>query len=87
MLCDGNTHGGAENLRWRLNLAAFPDCLDIEILGKILQGGARDNVMEVGAVLAGGHTISDNESKYGLCVSGFVDPKAMWKIMERSWRC
>ena len=61
-----------------LNLAAFPDCLDIEILGKILQGGA-DKVMEAGAVLAGGHTISDNEPKYGLCVSGFVDPKAMWK--------
>ena len=36
-----------------LNLAAFPDCLDIEILGKILQGGA-DKVMEAGAVLAGG---------------------------------
>lgn len=61
-----------------LNLAAFPDCLDIEILGEILQGGA-DKVMEAGAVLAGGHTISDNEPKYGLCVSGFVNPKLMWK--------
>ena len=61
-----------------LNLAAFPDCLDIEILGEILKGGA-DTVIEAGAVLAGGHTISDNEPKYGLCVSGFVDPKLMWK--------
>lgn len=61
-----------------LNLAAFPDCLDIEILGEILKGGA-DKVIEAGAVLAGGHTISDNEPKYGLCVSGFVDPKLMWK--------
>lgn len=61
-----------------LNLAAFPDCLDIEILGEILKGGA-DKVIEAGAVLAGGHTISDNEPKYGLCVSGFVDPKKMWK--------
>lgn len=61
-----------------LNLAAFPDCLDIEILGEILQGGA-DKVIEAGAVLAGGHTISDNEPKYGLCVSGFVNPKSMWK--------
>ena len=61
-----------------LNLAAFPDCLDIEILGEILKGGA-DNVIEAGAVLAGGHTISDNEPKYGLCVSGFVNPKLMWK--------
>lgn len=61
-----------------LNLAAFPDCLDIEILGEILKGGAA-KVIEAGAVLAGGHTISDNEPKYGLCVSGFVDPKLMWK--------
>jgi len=61
-----------------LNLAALPDCLDIEILGEILKGGA-DKVIEAGAVLAGGHTISDNEPKYGLCVSGFVDPKLMWK--------
>ena len=61
-----------------LNLAAFPDCLDIEILGEILKGGA-DKVIEAGAVLAGGHTISDNEPKYGLCVSGFVNPKLMWK--------
>lgn len=61
-----------------LNLAAFPDCLDIEILGEILKGGA-DKVIESGAVLAGGHTISDNEPKYGLCVSGFVNPKLMWK--------
>lgn len=61
-----------------LNLAAFPDCLDIEILGEILKGGA-DKVIEAGAVLAGGHTISDEEPKYGLCVSGFVNPKSMWK--------
>ena len=61
-----------------LNLAAFPDCLDIEIFGEILKGGA-DKVIEAGAVLAGGHTISDNEPKYGLCVSGFVNPKLMWK--------
>lgn len=61
-----------------LNLAAFPDCLDIEILGEILKGGA-GKVIEAGAVLAGGHTISDNEPKYGLCVSGFVNPKKMWK--------
>ena len=76
LLSDVYAMGGEPKVA--LNLAAFPDCLDIEILGKILQGGA-DKVMEAGAVLAGGHTISDNEPKYGLCVSGFVDPKAMWK--------
>lgn len=64
--------------RVALNLAAFPDCLDLEILGEILRGGA-DKVKEAGAVLAGGHTISDNEPKYGLCVSGFVNPRFMWR--------
>lgn len=61
-----------------LNIAAFPNCLDIEILGEILRGGA-EKVKEAGAVLVGGHTIQDNEPKYGLCVSGFVHPKKVWK--------
>ena len=61
-----------------LNIAAFPNCLDIEILGEILRGGA-DKVLEAGAVLAGGHTIQDEEPKYGLCVTGFVHPKKLWK--------
>ena len=61
-----------------LNIVAFPKCLDIEILGEILRGGA-EKVKEAGAVLVGGHTIQDNEPKYGLCVSGFVHPKKVWK--------
>lgn len=61
-----------------LNIAAFPSCLDPEILGDILRGGA-DKVKEAGAVLVGGHTIQDNEPKYGLSVSGFVHPKKVWK--------
>ena len=61
-----------------LNIAAFPNCLDPEILGEILRGGA-DKVMEAGASLAGGHTIQDDEPKYGLCVTGFVNPASMWK--------
>lgn len=56
-----------------LNIAAFPNCLDPAILGDILAGGA-DKVKEAGAVLAGGHTIQDDEPKYGLCVTGFVHP-------------
>ena len=75
-LSDVYAMGGEPKLA--LNLAAFPNCLDTEILGEILRGGA-DKVMEAGAVLAGGHTISDNEPKYGLCVTGFVHPKKMWK--------
>ena len=75
-LSDVYAMGGEPKLA--LNLAAFPNCLNTEILGEILKGGA-DKVMEAGAILAGGHTISDNEPKYGLCVTGFVHPKKMWK--------
>lgn len=61
-----------------LNIVGFPNCLDIEILGDILRGGA-DKVMEAGAVLVGGHSVQDNEPKYGLCVSGFVHPDRVFK--------
>lgn len=61
-----------------LNIVAFPKNMDVEILGEILRGGA-DKVMEAGAVLAGGHTIQDDTPKYGLSVTGFVDPKKFWK--------
>lgn len=61
-----------------LNIVGFPNCLDIEILGKILEGGA-SKVMESGAILAGGHTIQDDEPKYGLSVTGFVNPNKIFK--------
>jgi len=55
------------------NLAAFPDNLDLSILSEILRGGA-DRVQSAGAVIAGGHTIKDKEPKYGLAVTGVIDP-------------
>jgi selenide,water dikinase len=55
-----------------LNLVAFPCNLGLDMLGKILQGG-RDKVRESGAVIVGGHSIQDNEPKYGLSVTGVVD--------------
>lgn len=61
-----------------LNIAGFPNCLDPSILAEILAGGA-DKVKEAGAVLVGGHTIQDDEPKYGLCVAGFVHPQKIWK--------
>lgn len=61
-----------------LNIVAFPTCLDPEILGEILKGGAR-KVKEAGAILVGGHTIQDDEPKYGLSVSGFVHPDKIYK--------
>ncbi len=54
-----------------LNIVCFPNCLDPEILSEILRGGA-DKVKESGAVLAGGHSVDDDEPKYGLSVMGIV---------------
>ena len=56
-----------------LNIAAFPEDLPIDVAAAILEGGA-DKVREAGGVIAGGHTIIDAEPKYGLCVTGLVDP-------------
>ncbi len=56
-----------------LNLVAFPDNLEPEILIEILRGG-RDKVTEGGGVIAGGHTVTDKEPKYGLAVMGIVHP-------------
>ncbi len=61
-----------------LNIVGFPNCLSPDILGEILRGGA-DKVKEAGAVLIGGHSVQDDEPKYGLSVSGFVHPQKIWK--------
>ena len=61
-----------------LNIVGFPNCLDPAVLGEILAGGA-DKVKEAGAVLVGGHSVQDDEPKYGLCVSGFVHTKKIFK--------
>lgn len=57
-----------------LNIVCFPNCLEPEILGEILRGGA-DKIKEAGAVLLGGHSVEDNEPKYGLSVMGTVHPE------------
>jgi len=59
-----------------LNIACFPTCFPPELMGAILKGGA-DKVKEAGALIAGGHTISDEEPKYGLSVTGLVHPNGM----------
>jgi selenide,water dikinase len=57
-----------------LNIVAFPKGrLDIEVLGDILKGGA-ERAREAGAVVIGGHTIIDEELKYGMAVTGIVHP-------------
>ena len=60
-----------------MNVVSFPmNCLEPDVLVRILQGGA-DQVAAAGAVLAGGHSIEDEEPKYGLSVTGLVDPAKM----------
>ena len=56
-----------------INLAAFPDNLPLEVITAILRGGG-EKVREAGAVIAGGHTISDKEPKYGLAITGLIHP-------------
>ncbi len=56
-----------------LNIAAWRDDLPLELLTEIFRGGA-DKVAEAGAAIAGGHTITDHEPKYGLSVTGIVHP-------------
>jgi selenide, water dikinase len=57
-----------------LNLAALPANLPEEIIAGILRGGA-EKVHEAGAVVAGGHTVDDDEPKFGLAVLGIVHPE------------
>ena len=60
-----------------LNLVCFPESMDLNILGEILRGGA-EKVAEAGGSLAGGHSIADTGVKYGLSVTGLVNPKKMY---------
>ena len=61
-----------------ISLAGFPSKkLDLEILHQIM-AGALDKITEAGAVLAGGHTIEDDEPKFGLAVNGIVHPEKYW---------
>jgi selenide, water dikinase len=60
-----------------MNIAAFPTGqLPIEVLTEILRGG-QDKVHEAGAHIVGGHTVTDDEVKYGLSVTGRIDPRHM----------
>lgn len=60
---------------WALNLVFFPDQdLPLEVLQAVMRGGAR--ICErAGVAIVGGHTVRDSEIKYGLSVTGTVDPK------------
>jgi selenide,water dikinase len=61
-----------------LSVTAFPEELPTSVLGEIL-AGAGAATRDAGAILAGGHTIRDEEPKYGLAVVGTVHPDGVWR--------
>jgi len=68
---------GAEPLS-ALNILCWPTgVLPIEVLQQVLRGGAA-KVAEAGAMLVGGHSVTDNEPKYGLAVTGLVQEDRLW---------
>ncbi len=77
-LSDVYAMGGIPTLA--LNIVGFPNCLSPEILKEIMRGGA-DKVKEAGALLVGGHSIEDDEPKYGLSVMGLIHPDKIWRNM------
>ena len=74
-LSDVYAMGG--EVKTALNLVCFPEEMDLNVLGEILRGGA-EKVAEAGGILAGGHSIADTGVKYGLSVTGLVDPKHLY---------
>ena len=70
-LSDVYAMGGVPKLA--MNLLCVPSCLPLDTVRAILEGG-HDKAVEAGCVIAGGHTIQDDEPKYGLAVTGFVHP-------------
>ena len=75
-LSDVYAMGG--EVKTALNIVCFPEKMDLNILGKIMQGGAK-KVNEAGATLAGGHSIADDSVKYGLSVMGLVNPDKIYE--------
>ena len=73
-LSDVYAMGGEPKLA--LNIMAVPEKMPKEAVHELLRGGY-DKVYEAGALITGGHSIHDDEPKYGLAVTGFVDPRKM----------
>lgn len=75
-LSDVYAMGGEPKLA--LNIMAIPESLPKEAVHALLRGGY-DKVYEAGAIITGGHSILDDEPKYGLAVTGFVHPDKLLK--------
>lgn len=66
-----------------LNLVGWPRRLDFELLGRVLEG-AEEACKEAGAAVVGGHSVDDPEPKFGLSVTGLVDPE--WVVRKTGGR-
>ena len=75
-LSDVYAMGGEPKLA--LNIMAVPEKMPQAAVHELLRGGY-DKVYEAGALITGGHSILDDEPKYGLAVTGFVHPDRLWK--------
>jgi selenide, water dikinase len=65
--------------RTALNVACFPQTgVPVEVLGEILRGGLA-KAEEAGVVVLGGHTVADDEIKFGMAVTGIVHPDRIWR--------
>ena len=67
-----------------MNIICFPiNTMKIDILREILLGGL-DKMREAGVLLVGGHSVEDDELKYGLSVTGTVHPDRVWMMSPAS---
>jgi selenium donor protein len=62
-----------------LNLVGWPRALDLELLGRVLDGGS-EACAEARVAIVGGHSVDDPEPKYGLAVTGIVDPAQVVRV-------
>jgi selenide,water dikinase len=70
--------------RTAVNVVCFPqEGVPMEILGDILRGGIA-RASEAGVVVLGGHTVNDEEIKYGMAVTGLVHPDRIWRNVGAS---
>lgn len=59
-----------------LNIVCYATCIDPAVMGEILRGGA-EKCREAGVAVLGGHTVENQDVKYGLAVTGVIHPKAI----------
>ena len=66
-----------------MNIVCFPQSgLEKEILAEILRGGG-DKATEAGVAVVGGHSVADDEIKYGMAVTGVIDPRKIIRNVRR----